>query len=506
MKAKSTLILMVLLLSFISCDDSKLDKVNPNQLSLETFYRSGAQAEAAVNAIYSALQANNLYNRFYFFKQDLLSDDVQSGGAQLGAEFLQLLIHDFDGANPTLLANWRGLYRVVHRANLVLENVPNTTDDITENLRNRLLGEAYFLRAWANFELVSQWGDIPLMSSAATTPEANPKSAQSAVYELIFNDLSEAINKLPSMRSYSGADVGRVGKTSAQALAAKVHLFRNNHAAAKPFLEAIIASNDHKLMDRYLDNFEEENENNEESLFEVQFSEAFGAAGGWNADGSSIAEVTFRGQEYGPTAWRNLIPSDELVAAYETVAGGAAKDDPRNSYNFFRIGDLYNNGESVLTVDKVQGDVTKPSWRKYQTIYKRVNENVQSGINFRVIRYADVLLMMAEVENELSGPAAALPFINQVRARADVDMPPYPTAQYPTNTKQEMLRAIIHERQVEFAGEQIRNKDIRRWRRAGALDAEPIKNWQARYDLLPIPLQEIDNNSALTNADQNPGF
>jgi|SRR5690554_6193213 len=114
--------------------------------------------------------------------------------------------------------------------------------------------------------------------------------------------------------------------------------------------------------------------------------------------------------------------------------------------------------------------------------------------------------MMAEAENELSGPAAALPYLNQIRARADVNMPPYPTAQYPVGTQEEMLKAIMHERRVELAGEQVRNRDIRRWRRGGKLETEPIAGYTSRNDLLPIPLEEIDNNSALTNADQNPGY
>src|SRR5690606_6291301 len=93
-----------------------------------------------------------------------------------------------------------------------------------------------------------------------------------------------------------------------------------------------------------------------------------------------------------------------------------------------------------------------------------------------------------------------------IRTRADVAMPPYPTAQFPVSTQQQMFEAIMHERRVELAGEQIRNRDIRRWRRAGKLATEPIPNYNSRHDLLPIPQQEIDNNTALTTADQNPGY
>ncbi|WP_209329216.1 RagB/SusD family nutrient uptake outer membrane protein [Lunatimonas salinarum] len=506
MKSKSILTLFLLLMGAASCDEEILEPVNPNQLGIETFYRTGPQLEAAINSVYSGLQANNLYNREYFFLQDLLSDDCDTGGPQLEAPRAQVLNHVFDASNPLVGANWRGWFRIVHRANLVLENAENATEEITEGLRNRIIGEAHYLRALAFFELVSLWGPIPLMTSSASTPDGIPRSSEEEVYQVIFSDLQEAISLLPLKSELTGSLAGRASRGAAQALAAKAHLFRGDYAAAKPFLEAVIGSGQYRLVDRYLDNFEEENENNAESIWEVQFTEEFGDAGGWNADGSDIAEVTFRGQEYGPKAWRNVIPSASLVDEFESVANGAEKDDPRSVYSFYRIGDMYNNGQNELTADKVQGDVTRPSWRKYQMIYKRENEDTRSGINFRVIRYADVLLMMAEVENETSGPAAALPYINQVRARADVDMPPYPTAQYPTGTQEEMRRAIQHERRVELGGEQVRNRDIRRWRRAGKLAAEPIAVYRQVHDRLPIPQNEIDNNSALSGADQNEGY
>ncbi|AGA80813.1 RagB/SusD family nutrient uptake outer membrane protein [Echinicola vietnamensis] len=500
-------ILIVLLMAWAqSCNEEKLNPVNPNELSTETFYKTGPQYVAAVNAAYAALQANDLYNREYFFIQDLLSDDVASGGAQLEAHRARVLNHVFDGSNSLVLANWRGWYRVIQRANLVIANVDQPQEDISENLRDRVLGEAYFLRGLAYYELSTLWGGVPLMTVSATGPDGAPRASQEDSYQQVIDDLTAAIGLLPPKSTYSGADVGRASIGAAQAVLAKLHLFRGDFAAAKPLLQAIIDSGEYRLVDRYLDNFEEENENNAESLWEVQFSEDFGTDGGWNADGNGIAEVTFRGQEYGPTAWRNIIPNPTLVAEFEQESNGAEKDDPRYGYTLYSLGDTFNNGESVLSEDNVQGNTSVPSWRKYQMIYKREAENTQSGINFRVIRYADVLLMMAEVENETSGPASALPYINQVRARADVAMPPYPTAQYPTGTQEEMRRAIQHERRVELAGEQIRNRDIRRWRRMGYLENEPIPVYSDRYDLLPIPLSEIDNNSALTNEDQNPGF
>ena len=486
----------------VACDEDILSPVNPNQLGSETFYKTGPQLVSAVNSAYAGLQANNLYNREYFFLQDLLSDDAASGGGQLEAPRAAVLNHAFDASNPLVEANWRGWYRVIHRANLVIENADKPTDDITEELRTRVIGEAYFLRGLAFYELTTLWGGVPLMISSASSPDGLARASQEESFNQSQSDLSEAISRLPLKSSYSGSDVGRASKGAAQALMAKLMLFRGDFAGAKPYLMEVINSNQYALVDRYLDNFEEEKENNSESVWEIQFTEAFGDAGAWNGDGGDIAEVTFRGQEYGPNAWRNIIPGSRLVTAYETTP----KEDPRVSFNFYRIGDTFNAGTSVIDNTTVQGDNSKPSWRKYQMIYKRPGEDLRSGINFRSIRYADVLLMMAEVENETSSPAAALPYLNRTRNRASVMMPEYPTAAYPTGTKEQTRIAIQHERQVEMAGEQVRNRDIRRWRRLGFLASEPITNWSERYDLLPIPTSELDNNSALTNADQNPGY
>ncbi|MEQ9440911.1 MAG: RagB/SusD family nutrient uptake outer membrane protein [Cyclobacteriaceae bacterium] len=504
MKTKAFIIIGLVFLCASSCNDEILEKNNPAQLSTATFFRSDDQAIAAVNAIYAGLQANNLYNREYFFLHDLLSDDCQSGGGQLEAVRGQVLNHAFDGSNKLVNDVWQGWYRIILRSNFVLQNITEA-EDVSADLRTRLEGEARFMRGLAYFELVSLWGAVPIMLEPSTSPEGNPRAAsEEEVYTLIFQDLDIAEENLPMKSAYAGEDLGRATQGSVQALKGKIYMFRGDYQAARVPLMAVINSGEYRLVPRFLDNHQEENENNAESIWEVQFTESAGTGGAWSADGEGIAEITFRGQEYGPNAWRNVIPSNSIAAEFETVANGAEKDDPRRGYSFYQFGDMFNNDTDTLL--SIQGDRDKPSWKKYQTIYKRANEDSRSGINFRVIRYADVLLMMAEIENELSGPAAALPYINQVRARADVNMPPYPTALYPCSNADQMFDAIVHERRVELSAEQVRNRDIRRWRRMGKLDTEPIAAYQPRYDLLPLPIVEIDNNSALTNQDQNPGY
>lgn len=507
MKIKIFITACLLMVGVASCNEDILNPINPNELSVGTFFVSGPQLLAGVNAAYAGAQGLDLYIREYFFLHDMLSDDVESGGGQLEGHRNQLLTGSIDPSNPIIISNWRGFYRIIHRANIVLDNAEGVTEEITESLRSRIIGEALFLRAWGYFELVSLWGGVPLMTTMATSIEsASPRATEEEVYQQIITDLTEAIDRLPAKGAYGTADIGRATNAAARALLAKVHMFRGEYALAKPHLENIINSGEYSLVPRYLDNFEEENEHNQESIFEIIMTRSFGDADVWGGDGSGISFSTFRGQEYSPVAWRNLVPSRSLVQEFEKEENGAEKDDPRFSYNFYQIGDTYNNGNNVLTPDAVQGDNERPSWRKYTMIYKQPAENMASGINFRVIRYADVLLMMAEVENELGNTAAALPFLNATRQRADVAMPLYPTSQYPVGNQEEMRRAIQHERRVEFPGEQIRNRDIRRWRRMNVLTNATLPHFRPHHDLMPLPFAEIDNNSALTNDDQNPGY
>ena len=156
---------------------------------------------------------------------------------------------------------------------------------------------------------------------------------------------------------------------------------------------------------------------------------------------------------------------------------------------------------------KVDGADTKLAWRKYSLLYKSNSGFATSGINMRVMRYADVLLLLAECENELGNSARAISLMNQVRARKSVEMPPYPTKNYPCGNKAQVFEAVQHERMVELAAEQVRNFDILRWRKNKKQTTEPISYFTAnKFELLPLPQSEIDNNPNIDNKDQNPGY
>ncbi len=493
------------------CSTNSLDQVNPNQVTTDTYFKNSTELVKGVNAVYAIWQSYNLTGREWFFIHDLRSDDVTSGGGQLEAPRNQLLIGAQIAGNAVSFSVWNGLYRTIHRANVVIGKGATVKDDPTT--AKRAIAEAKFLRALSYFDLVSLWGGVPLYAEYVTEVDGTkPRSSATEIYQLITTDLQAVQADLPA--SYTGSDLGRATKGAAAALLGRVYLQLGDYAKAKPEFQKVISSGLYKLTDEYVDNFQEENENNSESLFEIGFSKI--GDFNWDSDGNDggANETTTRSQEYNPVGWRNLIPSNGLLAEYENTAKGDEKTDPRLKYNFYFIGDSYNGDKNVLGDKDVQGNAQtfngtsqKISWRKYTALYKTADTYYTSGINMRIIRYADVLLGMAECENETGNTTGAIALLNQVRARKSVAMPVYPTKAYPVNSKDEVFRAVVHERRVELAGEQVRNRDILRWRAQSKLKTEPISYFvKGKQELLPIPQQELDNNSKLSQKDQNPGY
>jgi hypothetical protein len=337
---------------------------------------------------------------------------------------------------------------------------------------------------------VTRFGDVPLITVIPETGAGFPKSPKAEVYNQIIADLQEASAVLLEKGQEEN---GRANKGAAIALLGKVYLYLEQYDQA---LTEFNKLSGYGLEANYFDNFMEETEHGVESIFEVEYDDDLGYSARWNSDvsGAGPNEATFRGQEYGFNDWFNVFPSDDLLNEYE--AG-----DPRFSANFYVNGDTFGGGTAVVDHFPSNGG-GNAGWRKYQNYYKFVNEQAQaSGINFKVIRYADVLLMMAEAENFRPGgnQDVAVGYINQVRDR--VGMPLLPTGL----SQSEVFDALVHERKVELAGEQVRFNDIVRW---GIADTELAgTNFQAgKHELLPIPNVEITSNENIGPEDQNPGY
>jgi hypothetical protein len=543
MKQVKSLFVFTSIISFLnlnSCDVDKLELVNPNQLTPETYFKTEAQVQQAVNAIYANLQTDGLYQRTLYYSMDFMAFEQLNTIDPIYHIFLQ---YSFNANTVFIAEYWKRCYAGISRANFVINN-EEAINKIPEGLMSQVkkakyLGEARFLRALYYFLLVTRFGDVPLYLETPADGKGVARTPKAEVWAQIETDLSYAAeNCLPK----DIEEKGRATSGAAWALLGKAHLFQANDskdqtdfiAARTAFLNVIDDHKNYDLEARYDNNFEEETEHGPESIFEVEFNPALGTGDLWSSDnGSGLNECTLRGIEYGCFNWYNAYPFTDLVEEFETMADNGVKDDPRLRYCIYQTGDLYNNGKdtAVLYCDTMRYWVDNVlhneirfqyGWKKYQNYYKQKSESNYSGINTRVIRLADVLLMMAEVENELGNVPEAIRYLNQVRNRADVMMPNYGTPAmnniYPVTNQQQLRKAIEHERKVELCNEQVRINDLIRWHRLEAFIREEaiprlpyymksaIMFDPAKHYLWPIPQSEIDLNPAITQNDQNYGY
>lgn len=499
---KATLLSTLLL---VACSESLLDKTNPNGGTPQTYYSTTDELTKGVNAVYAVAQSISLVAREWFFIHDLRSDDMATGGGQLEVPRNQLLTGSNDASNSVAQSVWTGFYELIHRANSVISGSANAGPTVSDVDKRRFVGEARFLRAWAYSDLIVLWGAVPLYTEPVTTLKGGkPRTAVDDINKFLIDELTAIQADLPA--SYAPADKGRVTKGAAQALLARVYMFKGDYASAKTELDKIVTSGTYSLVPNYYDNFKEETPYNAESIFEIGY---YNANNNWdgNGDGTGLNEGNTRTQEYSAVGWRNLIPSDALLAEYERTSNGSPKNDPRFADTFVRIGDIINNPPYALKASQVQGNTSnfesgseKISWKKYTSIYKTDATFYTGPMDMRIIRYAEVLLNLAECENELGNGPTALTYLNKIRDRASVMMPDYPNALYPCASKDQIFTAIVHERRVELAGEQIRNRDLVRWRNQGKLATDPVSFKKA---LVKIPAVEIATNPAISEADQN---
>lgn len=489
-------ILIALLGGFIihSCSDKDLELSNPNQLSPDTFFSNESQVQSAVNAAYANLQTVALYGRLIWYMMDNMSHE-QSGNGQQEADKVTFADFSFDSSNGQIAEYWDTCYRGINKANFVIGNEA-IIDQIPENAlspvkKRKFLAEARFLRAQYYWLLVNRFGNIPLRNGDFSQPEGKPISPKADIIALIIDDLTYASANLLSK---SEEENGRATKGAAQAFLGKALLYQKQYG---PALDAFEDMSGYDLENDYFDNFKEETEHGIESVWEIEYDLSLGTGAKWNGPvvGQGQNHATFRGQDYGVLNWFNVYPSDDLVAEFES-------GDNRLNGSFYFPGDTYNNGNNTMVeadFAENSGNIRPAAWKKYQNYYKQVDEAQESGINAKVIRYSDVLLMMAECENEVGTQAAAVGYINRVRARAGL------TGLSTTLSKTQVFDAIVHERKVELNGEQVRFDDMIRW---GIVATELAgTNFQSgKHELWPIPDREIATNPIVTDADQNPGY
>lgn len=473
-----------------SCSKSFTDASSNllGQPAASNLWQTASDAEKAVNSIYGNLRSYANLGLPAIAIECTGSDDEDKGSVASDATYLnQYNNYTVTASEGQLSGFWIGQYQNINFCNQVLDHV-DTMSTVTSANKTRFLAEARFVRAWSYFRLVRAYGRVPLILHVPLTEaEQNPTQSTAAiVYDSIENDLNIAAADLPV--SVSADQKGRATSGAALALHAKVAMYLQKWQDVLTYTNTIIASGQYSLFADYYQQFRIANENNSESIFEVQCNYVLN-----NSDLSNSQYSQIQGDRDASAGWGFNVPTLDLVNEFET-------GDPRLTGTVMMAGTVTPSGDSVPKA--AAGAPTRYNMKTYVPFAVAKATNSGADQNYRAFRYSDVLLMNAEANNELGNTAAALASLEKVRARArGTNASILPQV---TTTDQTTLRtAIWHERRVELAMENDRYFDVIRQGRGTAVFGP--NGWKAgKNEVWPIPQLQIDNSGGVLT--QNSGY
>lgn len=505
MKTKYIILTLIFPFLLTTCSKEFLE-VDPLVGSTEAnFYQTAADAEAAIIACYNPLQqevtniqgTGQLAPHFRWYFGDIVSDDSDKGGSGDGDEPELLQFENFQGNSNSklILAEWQTCYAPIAYCNIALEKIPGIEMD--EDVKNRYLGEAKFIRAYSYFTLVTMFGGVPLVTETlAPTEYQQPRASASEIWAQIVQDLTEARNVLPRRSELSISNTGRATWGAASALLVKTHLYQENWQSAFDIADEIIASGEYFLDSDYGNIFTLQGENGPGSIWEIQYMNASGGNWGNQLEGTftNIFQRA-RGQFNG---FGFNLPTQDFVDEFES-------GDPRLGHTVFQEGDEMGD-RGIFTLDAT-GFPFPYYAKKYflnQADEAPFGDAAPNGpSNDRVIRYADLLLMHAEAAYHTGDEFTARMSLNQVRERArggnNAILPDV------MSSGTDLLNAIYHERRVELGLEGHRFFDIVRQKRAAEImTALGFSFSEGVHEIFPIPEAEITLSGGLIT--QNPGY
>lgn len=500
---------IVILLITVACNKDFVEIAPVGVLDANTFFEDENNAEQALIGLYDLMQYNYAkdWHSAYFLKL-LPGDDANAGG---GSSTDQNQLQDVDDyanvsvSNSTIESVWNLYYRTIALSNTIINKVE------AGNLSNKefVLAEAKFMRAWCYFELTTMWGDVPLRldnpTELSATAFAKAKSSRADIYIQVEKDLKDAIAGLPDITAVK--QNFRVSKGAAQGLLGKVLVFQEKYPEAIPYLEAVILNPAHDLEADPANVWSIGSEFGKESLFELGYISTNGydwgnvAWGGRMESSLHIQLMGPRGDGYFDltgtgliNGWGFNLPTAKIISAFET-----AGDVKRKAATLMTEAELKAKGGSLTGSPwDYEGAIRmKYATRSSDTSADGVKE-LNYSTNWRLFRYAEVLLLAAEAYNKDNKDDKARIELNKVRKRAG--LADVSTSLAGTN----LFDAIVNEKFLELSFEGQRFWDLVRWGKASTELSS--KGYTAKNNLFPIPVKEIDLNEALTTADQNPGY
>ncbi len=504
MKYILKIVIIALGLTFVSCGKDYLNKYDPTQLNAGSFYQNEKQVEQAVNGVYSQMQ-DLIRNQWIYteFVSDNTTLHFNIGDRGQGPDLEAIEYWQVNSSTNRITGWYNLLYSGLGNINATLAKLSGA--DLTDAERSNFEGQLKFFRAYFYFQLVQGFGDVIIVTEPIQSPAeayTYSRSPVADVYTLIESDLSFAVSSLPVSSAISSSNVGRISKGAALSLLGKVYLTKKQYSDAVTTLQEVLPLG-YNLMSNYADVFDPAKKNNSESVFEVQF-QADSEVGEW----SGFLDTFYPRESYG------------AVVKFPNTNGGGWNIPTLDIIGDYETGDLRKDVSLKEGYTNLQGDwVSVPFISKY---YHPDSYSIKGrqGDNWPVIRYADVLLMLAEAINEQSGPTGdAISYLNQIRVRAGL-------SSLSGLNKDSFRTAILHERRIELAFENDRwyqlkrtmnptelstflnaNGDFERSHPSTDRGGIPFSAGDYKFEpyeaLFPIPANEILINKALS---QNEGY
>ena len=469
----------------IGCSDDYLEVEPEGSPTLGSGYFQGDNIQKALNACYAHEQLFSQHSFSFAGVFSIASDDADKGSAagDTGTDKDKLDDFTHDATDVSVSGLWNANYQGVAKANTGINIINDPVNEVEENEREALEAEFRFFRAYHYWNLVRIFGGVPIVTED-TDPQDNEtlltRRTKDETYDFIFQDLEYAAERLPQ----DAAQVGRVTSGTALTLLAKAHMYQGDWQEVLDYTDQVIASGQYALHPNYEELWRIQNENTEESIFEIQGSASE------NLPINNLATVHgVRGQ----WGWGFNVPSESLLEAYNEQ-----NDSIRRDATIIFRGEVMYDSEQYQNNDAISAVVSEdaPNPRYSEKMYTGPLSVDAQEQNLILLRYADVLLMNAEANNELGNSPEAINKLNLIRDR--VNLP-----EIQGQAQAQLQKTIWKERRLEFGMEFDRYFDVIRQGRGQELFG-PLGFQEGKNEVFPIPQDQINLSGGLL--EQNPGY
>lgn len=516
---------ILIVLAFAGCSKDFLEIEPVGSLSSDNFLKNDVEVKLATMGIYNKIQENyskGSWTSVYFMK-NLPADDTKCAGPNAGDTPEYQYLDDFNitSDNSKIAAIWTNFYSTINSCNTIINNV-GANAEATAGMKV-MVGEAKALRAFTYLDLVIMFGGVPLMTvnPASTAEFSKPRATPAEVYAQIEADLKDAIAVLPVKSAYAPIDRFRFAKGTAEALLGKAYLYQKKYTEAAAVLGSCISSNEYSLEADYTSIWSHSTEYGVESVFEISYTSQENYGWGnfpWGGGNESNIEMQLEGPRTdgdGSFDFSNLDPEKlDIVGGwgfnlpsqkigdllYSNPADKRIKGSVVSEADYFDAGGAYQvtNGVIEDPYDYEGYLRLKYANRASETTAPATGQpELNFGANYRIIRYADVLLMAAEAYNKSGNDGAAQAELKKITDRAGIEEH--------SETGSALFDQIVIERAKELCFEGSRYWDLIRWGIA-AQEMGNIGFVTGKHELFPIPLNEILSNTMMDDTDQNPGY